>query len=153
MKKLFSKIAIAIVAVVFGLNIVLGLPTSAQASNTETKPAVAISDIFYNGVVKRTESDEYVTITNQESKNVDLSGWRISAGDARQDFSFPKGTVLSPGKSFRVYTNEVHPETGGFKFGNKQAIWNNKGDVGRLYNAQGQLVASFSYSKPRAKDR
>ncbi len=147
MKKLFSKIAVAIVTVVFSLTTVLVLPTCAQASNTQTKQAVVISDIRYNGAVKRTESDEYVEITNSGLASVDVSGWRIKAGDTTQDFSFPKGTVLSSRKSFRVYTDEVHPETGGFKFGIKRAIWNNKGGVGRLYDGQGRLVDSFNYPK------
>ncbi|MBR8834521.1 MAG: lamin tail domain-containing protein [Stigonema ocellatum SAG 48.90 = DSM 106950] len=143
--KRFTKLAVAIILC---LTTVLSLPNSAQAINTQTNQAVAISNILYDGAVKRTESDEYVEITNQRSANVDISGWRLNSGDTGQNFYFPKGTVLPPKKSFRVYTDEVHPETGGFSFGINRAIWNNKGGVGRLYDPKGQLVATFSYPKP-----
>ncbi|MGH2415098.1 MAG: lamin tail domain-containing protein, partial [Microcystaceae cyanobacterium] len=123
--------------------------TSADASVSASRQAVVIRDIFYKGVVKQTESDEYVEITNQGSAIIDVSGWRLHGEDTRQNFYFPKGTLLAPRKSLRVYTNEIHPETGGLSFGIKRAIWNNKGNVGLLYDAQGNLVDSFSYGNKK----
>jgi hypothetical protein len=63
----------------------------------------------------------------------------------RQAFIFPAGTKLEAGKSFRVYTNEVHPETGGFTFGSSTGIWNDKGDEAKLFDAQGNQVATLAY--------
>ncbi|ETW91975.1 MAG: hypothetical protein ETSY1_45845, partial [Candidatus Entotheonella factor] len=52
--------------------------------------------------------------------------------------------------SIRVYTNEVHPETGGFSFGIGRAIWNNQGDEGQLFDQDGNVVSSYGYgSKSR----
>ncbi|MBW4624091.1 MAG: lamin tail domain-containing protein [Brasilonema octagenarum HA4186-MV1] len=151
MKKLFSQMAVAIVALVLCFTTVLGLPTRAEASVNTSPRGVVIKDIFYKGVVKQTESDEYVEITNQGLAKVDLSAWRLNSDDGRQNFYFPKETLLTPGKSLRVYTNEIHPQTGGFSFGIKRAVWNNKGSVGLLYDAQGNLVDSFSYGNKKTE--
>jgi hypothetical protein len=42
-----------------------------------------------------------------------------------------------------VYTNS--DIAGSFSFGSGRAIWNNRGDCGRLYNAQGALVDEYCY--------
>ena len=112
------------------------------------KPAavIAISDIFYDGLEKTTEGDEYIEITNTGTTPGDISGYRINAGDKGQDFIFPENTILSPGAAYRVYTNMTDLSTGGFSFGSKKAIWNNAGDVGVLFAANGTKVDEFEYS-------
>ena len=105
---------------------------------------VIISFIYYDGQVPRVESDEYAEITNTGSAPVDLKGWTLNAGDRGQDFRFPSYT-LEPGKSCRVYTNEIHPESCGFSFRSGRAIWNNEGDCGYLYDDEGALVSRKCY--------
>jgi len=105
---------------------------------------VTIKHVFYDGLVPRVESDEYAEIANAGPAPVDLGGWLLNAGDPGQDFIFPN-FVLEPGQTCRVYTNEHHPDSGGFSFGNSRAIWNNKGDCGYLYNANGELVSTYCY--------
>jgi len=107
---------------------------------------VQITYIFYDGLVPRVESDEYVEITNLGDTPEDLEGWGLKDIDeGYPSFTFPS-YVLAPGESIRVYTNEVHPEWGGFSFGYGSAIWNNKApDIAALYNAQGQEVSRKSY--------
>jgi hypothetical protein len=90
------------------------------------------------------ESDEYAIIKNTGGSAVNLGGWRLNAGDEGQDFWFP-GFELGPGQECRVYTNESHPESGGFSFGSGSALWNNKGDCGHLYNADGVEVSTYCY--------
>lgn len=107
---------------------------------------VAIADISYKGKAKRTQSDEYVEIANQGTTAVDLSGWKITSGlQKKQSFTFPAKTTLEAGKSFRVYTNQVNPETGGFSFGSGTAIWNDLGDEAKLFDAKGTLVSTLAY--------
>jgi len=107
---------------------------------------VKITKIFYDGLVPRTESDEYVEITNLGSGPVDLKGWVIKdVSEGYPSFTFPS-YVLQPGKSVRVYTNEIHSEYGGFSFGSGKAVWNNSNpDTAVLYDAQGQEVSRESY--------
>jgi beta-lactamase superfamily II metal-dependent hydrolase len=107
---------------------------------------VQITYIFYDGVVYRTESDEYVEITNLGDTSQDLKGWVLKdISEGYPSFTFPS-YVLAPGAKIRVYTNEIHPEWGGFSFGYGKAIWNNtEPDWAALYNAQGQEVSRKSY--------
>ena len=63
----------------------------------------------------------------------------------KPSFTFPS-YVVQPGKSVRVYTNEINSEYGGFSFGSGTAVWNNSDpDTAVLYNAQGQEVSRKSY--------
>lgn len=115
-------------------------PTPSAASN------VQITRIFYDGVVPRVESDEYVEITNLSDSPQDLGGWLLKdISEGYPSFTFPD-YILEPSATIRVYTDEVHPEWGGFSFGYGKAIWNNKEpDIAALYNAQGQEVSRKSY--------
>ena len=118
--------------------LVLGACTSASD--------VQITYIFYDGLVPRTEFDEYVEITNLGDKPQDLANWELKdISEGYPSFIFP-ACILAPGKSIRVYTNEYHPEWGGFSFEYGRAIWNNsEPDVAVLYNSQGKEVSRKSY--------
>ncbi len=107
---------------------------------------VQIAYIFYDGLVPTAESDEYVEITNHGDQPQDLTGWVLKdISEGHPSFTFPSCTLV-PGKSIRVYTNEYHPEWGGFSFENGRAIWNNsEPDVAVLYNKQGKEVSRKSY--------
>jgi beta-lactamase superfamily II metal-dependent hydrolase len=121
-------------------------PTPTPTPTPSTATNVKITKIFYDGLVPRTESDEYVEITNQGSESVDLKGWVLKdISEGYPSFTFPS-YVLQPSKSIRVYTNEIHPEYGGFSFGSGKAVWNNTSpDTAALFNAQGQEVSRKSY--------
>lgn len=117
------------------------VPTLAPAT---TGGDVVIASIMYNGVVPQVESDEYVTVVNRGTAPVDLSGWTIDAGDG-VIFRFPAVTNLLPSGAYTVYTNEYHPESGGFTFGSGDPIWNNQGDTGTLRDAAANVVSVFTY--------
>ncbi|MGA9380559.1 MAG: lamin tail domain-containing protein, partial [Phormidium sp.] len=120
---------------------------SEEVTITATKD-VTISKLFYKGEVKRTQSDEYIEISNLGNSPANISGWKItSGGSMKQFFTFPEGTILEGGNSFRVYTNEVHPETGGFSYGSKTAVWNDAGDEAKLFDAAGNNVSTLAYGK------
>lgn len=108
-------------------------------------PEVVITHVQNKGEVKRVQSDEYVEITNRGTWAADVGGWVLDADDAGQSFTFPAGTVLEAGASVRVYTNEEHPETGGFSYGIGSAIWNDKGDTARLTDPDGNVVSELGY--------
>ncbi|AFY58684.1 putative lipase [Rivularia sp. PCC 7116] len=120
--------------------------TSSQ--NQQTQQAtnnVLITNLVHKGLVKRKQSDEYIEITNFGSTPVDLSNWKVTSNN--QEFSFPGGTQLEAGKSFRVYTNQVQSEFGGFSFDSSVAIWNDQGDEGQLLDADGNLVSNWVYDE------
>lgn len=113
-------------------------------------PAVAAGDVIlasvrYNGDINPQEPDEYAVITNRGGAAVNLNGWRLNAGEPDQNFGFPSFD-LGPGQSCRVYTNQVNADScGGGTFGSGQAIWNNGGDCGVLYNAEGAEVSRYCW--------
>ncbi len=109
-------------------------------------PDVQITYIFYDGLVPRAESDEYVEITNLGDQAQDLAGWVLKdISEGYPSFTFPS-YILALGKSIRVYTNEYHPEWGGFSFEYGRAIWSNsEPDLAVLYNSQGKEVSRKSY--------
>ncbi|MFC1983148.1 lamin tail domain-containing protein, partial [Chloroflexota bacterium] len=122
-------------------------PQSPSPSPTPSPTAdVKITKIFYDGLVPSVESDEYVEITNLGNQAENLANWVLrDISEGYPSFTFPSHN-LQPGQSVRVYTNEIHPEYGGFSFGYGNAIWNNSDpDTAALYNAQGQEVSRKSY--------
>jgi competence protein ComEC len=120
-------------------------PTLTPAPEPTKAVNIQISRIFYDGQVPRVESDEYVEITNLGTDAVDLTGWVLKDVSGNPSFTFPS-YILQPGKSIRVYTNEIHDEYGGFSFGSGTAVWNNSNpDTAVLYNAQGQEISRKSY--------
>ena len=60
-------------------------------------------------------------------------------------FTFPPLTELKPGQIVRVYTNEDHPESGGYSFDRGIQIWNNKGGKGMLKDDTGKEISQFVY--------
>ena len=106
---------------------------------------VQITRIFYDGLVYRVESDEYVEITNLGDQPQDLAGWMLKdISEGYPSFTF-SSYILAPGASIRVYTNQIHPEYGGFSFGYGNAVWNNSApDTAALYNNQGEEVSRKS---------
>jgi competence protein ComEC len=124
----------------------IACPDNTTEQETNVDSDVQITCIFYDGVVYRTESDEYVEITNLGDTSQDLKGWTLlDISEGYPSLIFPT-YVLQPGESIRVYTNETHPEYGGFSFGSGKAVWNNSSpDTAVLKNAQGQEVSRKSY--------
>jgi hypothetical protein len=108
-------------------------------------PDVHISTVRFKGGVKYTQADEFVEIVNRGTAPADISGWVLGADDAGQDYRFPPGTILQPGQRIKVYTNEVHPESGGFNYGIKRPIWNDKGDTAKLRDTGGTVVSEYAY--------
>jgi hypothetical protein len=120
------------------------------------------------------EPDEYVEIKNLSDSPQDISGWvlkNLTKGEPA--FIFPtllpcscewyddyedcikncypqRPCEIEPRKSIRVYTGEVHHESGGFCFHYFLGdIWDNQiPDTAVLYNSEGQEISRKSYTIP-----
>jgi|GEM_PF-204312 len=125
-----------------------GIPDEEEEEDDQepSDSEVKITKIYYDGQVYRVESDEYVEITNKGTESQDLEGWMLmNVSDGHPSFTFPH-YLLEPDESIRVYTDEIHPEYGGFSFGYGKAAWNNSSpDTAALYNDEGEEVSRRSY--------
>jgi hypothetical protein len=113
------------------------------AAPTATPPphALAISAIQLRGS-GNAQPDEYVELKNVVDVSVDLSGWKVVAGDEEQYFVFPASYVLAPGQTCRLYTNQVEDDScGGKSFGFDRPIWDNDKDCGQVFDGNGALVS------------
>ncbi|GAW92475.1 lamin tail domain-containing protein [Calderihabitans maritimus] len=96
---------------------------------------VEIADIDLKG--------EVVTIKNTGGAAVDISGWKLVSEKGNQTFTFPSGTVIPAGEILKIVSGpnaQAGPST---LVWTKRYIWNNKGDPGALYDAQGKLVSRY----------
>jgi hypothetical protein len=136
---------LVLIAVLAGCAVPPAAPASTPPQPTSASD-IQITELFHEGQVSGVESDEYVEITNLGNDAVDITGWILRDIDGGYpDFVFPAHTLQS-GHSVRVYTNEIHPESGGFSFRYGQAIWSNSNpDTAGLFDASGTLVSTRSY--------
>jgi hypothetical protein len=119
-------------------------PTKQNLAST----GVAITGINYDGNVPSTEADEYVVVTNASKQPTDVSGYYIyvaTTGTQGPTFYFPKNALIKPNQSIRIYTNEVHMETGGYTYRSGKALWNNRGGLAVMRDANGKKICEFKY--------
>jgi len=115
-------------------------------SSSNGSISVALPASASSGDVKIVGIDlggEVVTIKNTGSKKVDISGWRLVSETGNQSFTFPSGTVIPAGGTLRVVSGrnaQAGPDT---LVWTRKYIWNNDGDPGVLYDAQGNLVSRY----------
>ncbi len=119
---------------------------SGATCRVEEASGVQITRILYDGEVPSWEADEYVEISNTGTEAQNLEGWVLrDISEGYPWFTFPP-YVLAPGATIRVYTNEDHPEYGGFSFGHGNPVWNNDDpDTAALFDAEGREVSRRSY--------
>jgi len=86
--------------------------------------------------------EEVVTITNPSSTDVDLTGWKLVSEIGNQTFYFPSGTSVKAGGSLKIVSGEKAQAGANTLVWTQSNIWNNNGDPGALYDAQGQLIAT-----------
>jgi hypothetical protein len=128
-------------------------PASAKTTAAKPASAIVIAEINFDGKVPKTESDEYVVIQNSSKEAIDVSGYSLypaTTGKQGSTFSFPEGSTLAPKSSVRIYTNEVHKETGGYSWGSKKALWNNGGGLAVLLDGRGNTIGEYKYAPPGA---
>ena len=116
--------------------------------DVQDNSVVEIVAVNYDGTKGSSEPDEYVEITNKGGEPVDITDWVLQDEGARNFYKWESYT-LEPGATIRVYTNEVHNDTGGFTFESRVAIWANGGDIADLYDADRVLVSRYAYGSRR----
>lgn len=106
---------------------------------------VTFNEVHYNPTLAQT-SGEWIELKNQNSTNVDLSGWRLDGG---ADFVFPAGTVIAGGGYLVVAENPAalmaaHGITG--VLGPLLNSLDNDGESVTLKNNNGRRMDEISYN-------
>ncbi|MDI6880264.1 MAG: cell wall-binding repeat-containing protein [Desulfitobacteriaceae bacterium] len=114
--------------------------TNPSAPVTTPNPTPASSDVEIASIDL---SVEVVTITNKGANVVDLTGWKLVSEVGSQTFDFPSGTNIPAGGILKVVSGSNATAGSNTLVWTKLNIWNNSGDPGALYNAQGQLVSRY----------
>lgn len=86
-------------------------------------------------------------MVNSGSAAIELKGWKLKdLGNRGPEFIFDSSYSMAVGEQIRVYTNQIHPEWGGFSFKRGSAIWSNENsDRAGLFDPSGRLVSEKSY--------
>jgi hypothetical protein len=106
-----------------------------RKSRITNSGSVSISKVSYSG-------QEYVELINAGGDATTIAGWKLTdKNDVGQSYIFPPGTELPSGGKIQVFTEPGHP----YSFNSNSPIWNNCGDALELFDAGGQVVASYAY--------
>ncbi|NEE02587.1 lamin tail domain-containing protein [Phytoactinopolyspora halotolerans] len=118
--------------------------SAASSSKTVVRYAAKITSIHYDAAGNdwHNLNDEYAVVKNTGSVTINLKDWTLDATPQRK--SLPSYT-LSPGKSVRIHTGSGSQRTGHIYLGYNSPIWNNDGDVGRLYDRYGNRASTYRY--------
>jgi len=113
-----------------------------------TYPCVRACADPYAGAVKVTAKPsgrEYVTVQNVAAFAIDLNGYRLESPPF--GYAFPRGSVLQPGESMRVWiTGDPAEDTALEKYwGETGAILNNGGDKVRISSFRGIVLDCYTY--------
>lgn len=87
-------------------------------------------------------SSEVVTIKNNGNSTVDLSGWRLVSEKGNQAFNFPEKLIVA-GATLKIMSGPKAQAAPNTVIWTKKYIWNNDGDPGKLYDANGNMVSQY----------
>lgn len=91
-------------------------------------------------------NDEYVEISNEGTKPLNLADWTLRDESSRNRYVF-NGLNLKPGMSVTVRTGcgEDHSDT--LYWCSEQAVWSNDGDTAILQDHHGSVVDRWMYTR------
>jgi len=113
---------------------------SSSPKAVQPVPAIATGSLIISAIDLR---GEVVTLINSNESTVNLTGWKLVSEEGNQTFIFPSGTKLPGGETLKVVSGKNAQTQAGTNVlvWTESNIWNNEGDPGMLYDAQGQLVS------------
>lgn len=101
-----------------------------------TTGKLVITNVDYAG--------EVVTITNKDSKAMNMTGWTLVSVKGNQVYNFPDGYTLAAGKKVYVTSGKNAKEGSGYlKWTTANVHNNDKDDPAELYDMNGKLISSY----------
>ena len=118
-----------------------------DACGPTSPPGATISNVEHDppGPDDERLNDEYVTVTNDGMKPLNLAGWTLRDESSRNRYSF-KGSNLKPSENVTVRTGcgEDRPDT--VYWCSEQSVWSNGGDTVILQDRHGNVVDRWTYA-------
>lgn len=110
------------------------IETSCPSESVVTTEKVIIENLDLAG--------EVVVIRNADSKDIDMTGWKLVSVEGNQVYHFPAGFVLKAGATVRIVSGKgAAGNPPGQLVWTTDYIWNNNGDSAVLYDNQGREVS------------
>lgn len=82
-------------------------------------------------------ANELVTIKNNESSDISMTGWKLVSVEGNQEYEFPSGYILKAGATITIASGNAE---GTLKWTTTN-IWNNSGDKAKLYDSNNNLIS------------
>ncbi|MEV7797415.1 lamin tail domain-containing protein [Streptomyces sp. NPDC087512] len=146
----------AAVLAVGALTAALAVPATAADHHRAPRPNVEISDVQYNSPGRDDRSNrslnaEWVEITNNTRRAVDLDGWTLRDEDGHR-YTFD-GYRLEGRSTVRVHTGQGRDTRTDVYQGRRHYVWNNDSDTATLRNERGRFIDDESWGRHRHGDR
>lgn len=111
---------------------------SSTPRHVQPIPGIAAGSVSISTIDLRAE---VVTIMNSSDQAVNLTGWKLVSEVGNQTYTFTESTTLTAGGTLKVVSGKNAQAGTNALVWTDSNMWNNDGDPGALYNAEGQLVA------------
>ena len=93
---------------------------------------------------RRNRNGEYALVRNTGAAAINLTGWKLDAGDRSQRFTLANYT-LKKGATVRIHTGRGTTRAGHLYLGSGRPIWNNDGDTATLIDTHNIAVSRYHY--------
>lgn len=123
-----------IIATSDGTNITFNVAPGSGNGGTVTPPIESKKNVEIIGLDL---SKEIVTIKNNETQYIDMTGWKLVSVVGPQTYNFPSGYILKAGATITIASGK---STGTLKWTGAY-IWNDDGDKAELYDANNNLIS------------
>ncbi len=114
----------------------------------QDRPVVRVRSIDYDptGPDSAHLDEESVTFENEGYGKVDFTGWTLRDESSTHRFTFPKGSVISPGGALTVVTGCNADANATIAWCSQEPVWSNDGDTVIVSDTLGNAVIWFTYA-------
>lgn len=145
LSRLLRRAAVVTAAAAVAL-VPLALPVAADAA---VKRPVDIVRVHFNPAGADRpggEGREFIELRNTSGRTIDLTGYVIR-DSGPQTYRFPRGFRLAAGRTVIVRSGTGRNAGSTLYWGKRSYIWNNTGDVARLYSPRGAQIETCDFTR------
>jgi len=118
-------------------------PTGSQndAGSTATPEQEILPKVV---IISKDLKGERVVIKNNDTVDIDMSGWELVSVKGNQIFKFPDGFILKKGQTVTITSgSKAYEDSPKVLKWTTSTIWNNDGDPAQLRDNKGRVVSSM----------